>query len=744
MCRNFKDDFAHVSYGPVPQSMIVFNECSMVCYLGRSLLRFACFAEASKNKASVSYKVFGALWWILKGCIEQWVNAWLRYESILVGQSFPNVRIVVEIPQVEASTPNGQVSDAVTRYSYGSPFSHTNGHESSWKNYSNSISLYVEYRVGCAPSMDNRGLVPNSIPAASTYVPPTNKELEILFQPMFDEYMEPPRVERPVSPALAVSVPVNSAGTPSSTTIDQDAHSPSHSMSSSTFQSPSLHKGVATGSTLMEDNPFAPVDNQLRETGEQGSVRTGIVIMVFGNHLCHISFPSAPSPSLSYRDVVIISKECVCNWALRDMPSEQICYVTLTGYAVRTVQVVRNTHVELYVTCRGHGDDAAQICRERELSEPRTFCSSIERVYRKLGEDPSASTRGSMAVQYQRRPVMQKKNCFLDVEIGMGESAISMRTSIEWDMSEATYQCAVRAFICIPRYIARQDLYSTVLGHLFDMSKHRVYAKDAMCLSCGVMYDISKISNTLIGGVPRVEDIDSDQGDHDTLSCCVEDCSGKLHWLYGNLQRHSVVLKEDGLKRKSKKQGLLIYSPLWTPNEGRALPIFPLNRQPRNQSLYLDVALLFSAITVLDCTNWRILDEVRDYAMVSKAVDEIVTLMKMQGSCNEAWRSFIGGPWSLSCTAEPIAIWLKHEGKKKRKTCVTINNHLGSPLSADTPPLPPAGPSRTSGASGTSRSSQLPPPPPPLSTNQRVSVKRHSCQALQRHTIHLKLWLGDY
>ncbi|GKD06803.1 retrovirus-related pol polyprotein from transposon TNT 1-94, partial [Tanacetum coccineum] len=41
-----------------------------------------------------------------------------------------------------------------------------------------------------------------------------------------------------VSPTLAVSVPVISAGTPSSTTIDQDAPSPSHSPSSSTLQSP--------------------------------------------------------------------------------------------------------------------------------------------------------------------------------------------------------------------------------------------------------------------------------------------------------------------------------------------------------------------------------------------------------------------------------------------------------------------------------------------------------------------------
>ncbi|GJT24028.1 retrovirus-related pol polyprotein from transposon TNT 1-94 [Tanacetum coccineum] len=110
------------------------------------------------------------------------------------------------------------------------------------------------------PGQISSGLVPNSVPAAR-YVPPTNKELEILFQPMFDEYMEPPRVERPVSPAPAVQVPVNSAGTPSSTIIDQDAPSPSHSPSFSALQSSSSLQGVAAESTIMEDNPFAPVVN---------------------------------------------------------------------------------------------------------------------------------------------------------------------------------------------------------------------------------------------------------------------------------------------------------------------------------------------------------------------------------------------------------------------------------------------------------------------------------------------------
>nr|GEW85121.1 hypothetical protein [Tanacetum cinerariifolium] len=78
---------------------------------------------------------------------------------------------------------------------------------------------------------------------------------------MFDEYLEPPRVERSVSPAPAVLVPVNLASTPSSTTIDQDAPSPSHSSSSSELQSPSLQQGVAAESTIMEDNMLARVDN---------------------------------------------------------------------------------------------------------------------------------------------------------------------------------------------------------------------------------------------------------------------------------------------------------------------------------------------------------------------------------------------------------------------------------------------------------------------------------------------------
>nr|GFA01080.1 Gag-Pol polyprotein [Tanacetum cinerariifolium] len=110
------------------------------------------------------------------------------------------------------------------------------------------------------PGQISSGLVPNPVPA-TPYAPPTNKELEILFQPMFDEYLESLRAERPGSPAQAVQVSVTSAGTPLSTTIDQDAPSPHISPSSLALQSHSLPPGVVAEPHFIEDHNVAPIDN---------------------------------------------------------------------------------------------------------------------------------------------------------------------------------------------------------------------------------------------------------------------------------------------------------------------------------------------------------------------------------------------------------------------------------------------------------------------------------------------------
>nr|GEZ22276.1 hypothetical protein [Tanacetum cinerariifolium] len=57
------------------------------------------------------------------------------------------------------------------------------------------------------------------------YVPPTKNDWELLFQLMFDEYLNPSPCVDPQVPTVIAPEHVVSTGTPSSTTIDQDAPS---------------------------------------------------------------------------------------------------------------------------------------------------------------------------------------------------------------------------------------------------------------------------------------------------------------------------------------------------------------------------------------------------------------------------------------------------------------------------------------------------------------------------------------
>ncbi|GJT67676.1 integrase, catalytic region, zinc finger, CCHC-type containing protein [Tanacetum coccineum] len=79
------------------------------------------------------------------------------------------------------------------------------------------------------------GLVPNPHPS-TLFVPPSRTDWDMLFQPLFDEFLNPsPSVDHPapevVAPINEVIAPVlaDSTGSPSSTTVDQDAPSPSNS-----------------------------------------------------------------------------------------------------------------------------------------------------------------------------------------------------------------------------------------------------------------------------------------------------------------------------------------------------------------------------------------------------------------------------------------------------------------------------------------------------------------------------------
>ncbi|GJZ46460.1 hypothetical protein Tco_0594056, partial [Tanacetum coccineum] len=106
----------------------------------------------------------------------------------------------------------------------------------------------VDDTSGPAPQLKEKctlhsGLIPNQV-HATNYVLPTDKDMELLFQPMYDEYFEVTRVDEPVPSATAGNAQVVPPGTSVSTTFAQDAPSTSYSPSSSGIQSPVIHHDV--------------------------------------------------------------------------------------------------------------------------------------------------------------------------------------------------------------------------------------------------------------------------------------------------------------------------------------------------------------------------------------------------------------------------------------------------------------------------------------------------------------------
>ncbi|GJX49720.1 putative ribonuclease H-like domain-containing protein [Tanacetum coccineum] len=94
------------------------------------------------------------------------------------------------------------------------------------------------------PATISSGLVPNP-PPSTPFVPPSRSDWDLLFQPLFDELLTPPpsvdllapEVIAPIADVVAPE-PAASTSSPSSTTVDQDAPSPSNSQTTPKTQSP--------------------------------------------------------------------------------------------------------------------------------------------------------------------------------------------------------------------------------------------------------------------------------------------------------------------------------------------------------------------------------------------------------------------------------------------------------------------------------------------------------------------------
>ncbi|GJU23803.1 retrovirus-related pol polyprotein from transposon TNT 1-94 [Tanacetum coccineum] len=100
------------------------------------------------------------------------------------------------------------------------------------------------------PATISSGLMPNP-PPSTPFVPPSRTDWDLLFQPLFDELLTPPpSVDHPAPEVIALIAevvapePAASTGSPSSTTVDQDAPSPSNSQTTPETQSPVIPNDV--------------------------------------------------------------------------------------------------------------------------------------------------------------------------------------------------------------------------------------------------------------------------------------------------------------------------------------------------------------------------------------------------------------------------------------------------------------------------------------------------------------------
>nr|GFC41653.1 hypothetical protein [Tanacetum cinerariifolium] len=108
------------------------------------------------------------------------------------------------------------------------------------------------------PRTISSGFVP-TISSSTSYVPPSRNDWDLLFQPMFDELLNPsPSVVNQAPEAIApideVIPPVNadSTGSPSSTTVEQDAPFTSNSTTPTETQPSIIPQDVGDDNLDME------------------------------------------------------------------------------------------------------------------------------------------------------------------------------------------------------------------------------------------------------------------------------------------------------------------------------------------------------------------------------------------------------------------------------------------------------------------------------------------------------------
>ncbi|GKE80234.1 hypothetical protein Tco_1550234, partial [Tanacetum coccineum] len=102
------------------------------------------------------------------------------------------------------------------------------------------LNISAGPKIQCmTPTTPSSRLVPNPPPSAS-FVPPSRHEWDRVFKPVFDEFFSPLASVASLVPMEEAPTLVESTGSPSSTTIDQDAPSPSTSQTTPQSQSQTI------------------------------------------------------------------------------------------------------------------------------------------------------------------------------------------------------------------------------------------------------------------------------------------------------------------------------------------------------------------------------------------------------------------------------------------------------------------------------------------------------------------------
>ncbi|GKE94676.1 hypothetical protein Tco_1579531, partial [Tanacetum coccineum] len=128
------------------------------------------------------------------------------------------------------------------------------------------------------PATLSSGLIPNPPPLAP-FVPPSRYEWDLVFQPVFDEFFSPPASVASLVLVEEAPAPVESTGLPSSTTVDQDAPSPSTSQTTQQSQSQTIHLGAKEEShdlkvAHMSNDPYfgIPIPETISEESSSSDV----------------------------------------------------------------------------------------------------------------------------------------------------------------------------------------------------------------------------------------------------------------------------------------------------------------------------------------------------------------------------------------------------------------------------------------------------------------------------------------